>query len=84
MGENHEEEEECDQEPVLADLIAQELEHIADPGCVNHNGYSGYNILVDEVAGYRILQCLARKSLFEDYTKEPEVDDDQFEQEGES
>jgi hypothetical protein len=83
IGENYNEEEECDQEPVLEDLIAQKLEHIASPGCVNRNGYNGYNISVDEVAGCRTLQCLARKSLFEDCTKEPEIDDEQFEQEGE-
>lgn len=36
-------------------------EHVAGPGCVSESGYSGHRILVAEMKGCRVVQCLVRK-----------------------
>ena len=36
-------------------------EHVAGPGCVCQEGYSGHQISLAEVKGCRTVQCLVRK-----------------------
>lgn len=50
-------------------------EHIAGPGCVNRNGYSGHRIAVEEIKGCYTVQCIVRKGRC--WTPEPE--DQEFE-----
>jgi hypothetical protein len=38
-----------------------EFEHVAGPGCVCGQGYSGHRILLEEMKGCRALQCLVLK-----------------------
>lgn len=54
------------------------IEHIAGPGCKNDKGYNGLDISAEEMRGCTTFQCLARK----DSTWHPEVDDQQFELNG--
>ena len=50
-------------------------EHIAGPGCISENGYSGHRISVAEMKGCRAVQCLVTK----DVNWVPEDDDQDFE-----
>jgi hypothetical protein len=45
-------------------------EHLAGPGCISGQGYSGYQISVEEMKGCRVVQCLMKK------TDEWEAEDD--------
>ena len=57
---------------------ARAAEHIAGPGCVSENGYSGYRISLEEMKGCRAIQCLVSK----DSSWTPEDDDEDFEIKG--
>jgi streptomycin 6-kinase len=51
-------------EQIQAVLIEREggdFEHVAGPGCVCGQGYSGHRILLEKMKGCRALQCLVLK-----------------------
>ena len=54
-------------------------EHIAGPNCVSDSGYSGHQLSMAEIKGYRAVQCLVKKGA--DWV--PENGDQDFEIEGE-
>lgn len=53
-------------------------EHIAGPGCVSGEGYSGWRIGLEEMKGCRAIQCLVQK----DDDWEEEEDDEEWEKKG--
>ena len=53
-------------------------EHLAGPGCVLGNGYTGHRVSLAEMKGCRAVQCLVKK----DADWLPEDDDQDFELEG--
>lgn len=63
----------------LLDYEASGFQHIAGPGCASDDGYSGYRISLEEMAGCRAVQALVKKG--EGW--EPEDDDEDFERESE-
>ena len=50
-------------------------EHLAGPGCISGQGYTGYQISTEEMKGCRAVQCLMMKT----ETWEAEEDDQDFE-----
>lgn len=56
-------------------------EHIAGPGCISEDGYSGHRISLAEMKGCRAVQCLVKKGA-EGTNWIPEDDDQDFEIEG--
>jgi hypothetical protein len=58
----------------------RDVEHIAGPRCEDWNGYSGYDISVEEMRGCQTAQCLVRKPRGLKF--EPLPDDQDFEKDG--